>query len=463
MHVEQAEINLLNSAIQNPEITELMVTELDSKHFQTKEYRKIFEALKHLLKENKTIGIHELLAYKDKFGFNPQIAIGLLSTAEYSESLCQDFIDVIKYHHYRSKFADYASSLQRNDEMTFPELQTHVENIIDEISEQKKTHKTQTFQEYLNNFQDGMNFCEYIDDQKRRWLEDDNPPGFLTGYKKLDEMLTYIPRQGYVVIGASTSTGKTTFSLSLLKSIVQKNPKFKCAFFSFEETPQGITEKLACMLACIDRKKLTAEIHGKPSLTDEEKLRVRNILESENKFDLIIEGGFSPYVENVCTKIKKLSRMHGTRVFVIDYLTKLKSREKFANNHLAVDHISKKLQYLAQEENVCIIVLAQLNREAVKDVKFKPKLSSFRESGSIEEDCDVAIILNRPEKQDPNDRPGITVVHVMKNRRFGDTGDIEFIFEGGSLRERDYTQISDDIRRINEKIDQRPPEEYFNL
>ncbi len=112
----------------------------------------------------------------------------------------------------------------------------------------------------------------------------------------------------------------------------------------------------------------------------------------------------------------------------IDYLQKLGTHRKFDSREKEIAHISGRLKELAKSLNIPVVVLAQLNRSAEGREDRRPRLSDLRESGAIEQDADVVMLLYREEQYDPEtERRGIVEVDIAKNRT-GPTGMVELAF-----------------------------------
>lgn len=133
------------------------------------------------------------------------------------------------------------------------------------------------------------------------------------------------------------------------------------------------------------------------------------------------------------SQLAALARRHKARwglgLVVVDYLQLLDGqRQKGESREQEVARVSRRLKSLAKELGVPAVVLAQLNRQSESRDKHRPRLSDLRESGQIEQDADVVILLHRPEYYDANDQPGVAELLIAKNRN-GATGTVRLLFE----------------------------------
>ncbi len=242
--------------------------------------------------------------------------------------------------------------------------------------------------------------------------------------------------------------GKTTFILNLMKNMSLYQKKTKIGFFSLEMPATTIFTKLLCLFCDIKFSKFEDGL-----CTSEEKDRVINQIQKMKDLPLYLDDPSGIKLSQLRSRAKRMLYNFGIEILFIDYLTLIRSDEKFNNKHLEVDAISKGLQTLAKELNIPIVVLAQLNRASVKKEKPFPSLADFRESGSIEEDADGCILLHRPEYYDPNNQPGIIKVYVAKNRLRGKVCIHDFHCNSHSEVYHELNSVEEDLHKINSFMD----------
>jgi replicative DNA helicase len=133
----------------------------------------------------------------------------------------------------------------------------------------------------------------------------------------------------------------------------------------------------------------------------------------------------------VAAESRRARAAHGVGLVVVDYLQLIdgtgESGEGRPSRHEVVSKISRRLKGLARELDVPVLALSQLNRECEGRADRRPMLSDLRESGAIEQDADVVVLLHRPEYYDPTDEPGVAEAIVAKNRN-GETGTVRLAF-----------------------------------
>jgi replicative DNA helicase len=128
---------------------------------------------------------------------------------------------------------------------------------------------------------------------------------------------------------------------------------------------------------------------------------------------------------------------HDISLIVIDYLQLIESDNRRDSRQDQISQISRRLKGLARELHVPVIALSQLNRSPEMREGHRPRLADLRESGAIEQDADVVMLLHRPELYDKESKPGVAEVIIGKQRN-GPTGDVELTFLKSFTRFENY-------------------------
>ncbi len=229
--------------------------------------------------------------------------------------------------------------------------------------------------------------------------------GMTTGYKMLDSILNGIERGNYIIIGARPGTGKSAFSLELARRLSKDN---KVLFFSLEMSNDQLNKRLLSNTSRLNSYNLKT---GKLDANQWE-----NIMDQANKLsklDLYTDDTGSLTVEELVRRATKFKLKYGLDVIIVDYLTKLDTEKQFQNNKVKVDYISEKLRLLCKNLNVAIIALSQVGREANGKM---PTMSELRESGNIEQDAHIILLLHSPKDDVESGTTEILQVNIEKNR-----------------------------------------------
>ena len=259
--------------------------------------------------------------------------------------------------------------------------------------------------------------------------------GVPTGFTYLDKMTAGLHPGELTIVAARPSMGKTAFSLNLAQHIALKAKK-TVAYFSLEMSQQAVMMRILASEARINAKDIRS---GRLSDAAWPKLIHAAGQLSESKLFIDETSGVSPL--EIRSRARRLKAQHGLDCIIIDYLQLMKLKEKVESREREVSEISRTLKALAKELQVPVIALAQLNRGVEGRTEKRPMLSDLRESGSIEQDADVIMMLYRDDyydKDDP-DKKGHAEVIVGKQRN-GPTGTVKMVFEAefGRFRDADH-------------------------
>ena len=255
--------------------------------------------------------------------------------------------------------------------------------------------------------------------------------GVSTGLKDLDNVLSGLQDSDLVILAARPSVGKTAFSLDILRRAAVKSG-ISVGFFSLEMSKEQLVDRLICAQGDVDLWKLRT---GNLSDRNGDFEKIGQALDVLSKANIYIDDTAVGTVMDIRTKCRRLQAEHGLDLIVIDYLQLMESRNWGSDNRVQqVSEISRGLKQLARELNIPVLCLSQLNRAVEQTKPAIPKLSHLRESGSIEQDADVVMMLYRKEA-DPNyqrdeiapEERNLAEVIVAKHRN-GPTGSIKVRF-----------------------------------
>lgn len=318
--------------------------------------------------------------------------------------------------------------------------------------------KTYTAKDIIDNYSEHGTFQEHSHWMRSRAMQGLTPyTGIASNYPILDKTLGFFRNGAIYYIGARTSMGKTTFMLNLIISMLSKGVPFPVGVFSLEMPANLIMAKILCLMADV-----SFSAYEDAYVLPEQYERIMERANHAKKLPILIEDEEDMTISKIRSRARRLVQNEGAKIIFIDYLTRIKSDTKYSSKHLQVDEISKGLQSMAKELNVPVICLAQLNRASEDKPGSVPTLSSFRESGSIEEDCDGAILLHRPDYYDKMDQPGKLNVIVAKNRIRGRLLKIQFAKAAQSERFEELQDVGEVVKRINESVQDRKAWDEFD-
>lgn len=242
-----------------------------------------------------------------------------------------------------------------------------------------------------------------------------------TGFKKLDDKIGGLKPGDMAILAARPSMGKTALALNIAQNIGESGKNV--AIFSLEMSKEQLTDRLICATMGVDNWKL-----NKGLLEDEEFMRMGDALERLSRANIYIDDSPMGNLLEIKSKARRLKIESGLDFLVIDYLQLMGGLNPM-NRVQEISDISRGIKSLARELQVPILALSQLSRAVESRTTKEPILSDLRESGSIEQDADVVMMIYREDYYDEfTENKGITNVFVRKNRN-GPVGGVDLKFE----------------------------------
>lgn len=248
--------------------------------------------------------------------------------------------------------------------------------------------------------------------------------GVPTGFAELDEMTNGLQGGQLIIVGARPAMGKSTLALDFARTAAVHH-QLPTIFFSLEMGRSEIATRLLSAEASIPM-----HILRKGNMDDRDWTRLASVRGEIGDAPLYIDDSPNMTLVEIRAKCRKLSQRVGLKMVVVDYLQLMTSGKKVESRQQEVSEFSRALKLLAKELNVPIVALAQLNRGPEQRSDKKPALSDLRESGSLEQDADIVILLHREaayERDHP--RAGEADLIVAKHRN-GRTDDVAVAFQG---------------------------------
>jgi replicative DNA helicase len=265
---------------------------------------------------------------------------------------------------------------------------------------------------------------------------DGSMTGISTGFKKLDEMTSGLQPGDLIIIAGRPSMGKTTLAVNIAENAALGSNK-SCAIFSMEMGAEALTLR---MISSLGRINQTALRSGR--LEEQDWPRIDSAMTQLGNAKIFVDEtpGLSP--TEIRARARRLKRERGLDLIVVDYLQLMQVAGTKENRATEISEISRSLKALAKELKVPVIALSQLNRGVEQRTEKKPVMSDLRESGALEQDADLILLIYREEVYDQNTtRKGIADIIIAKQRN-GPTGDVQLTFLGQYTKFENYAPES---------------------
>lgn len=256
--------------------------------------------------------------------------------------------------------------------------------------------------------------------------------GVPTGFAQLDSLTSGLQAGDLIILAARPSMGKTAFSLNIAQNAATRGKKTVC-IFSLEMPREQLVQRMLCSESGVNMQAVRTG-----DITDEQLLRFAQSLEPIAGANIYIDDTPGCSVAEVRSKSRRLKSKAGLDLIIIDYLQQMDMGSGRESQTLRVAETTRALKILARELNVPIILLSQLSRAPEQRADHRPVMSDLRDSGGIEQDADVIMLLYRESFYDET-ADGTTEVIVAKHRN-GPTGVIRLAWLSEFTR---FTDLSD--------------------
>lgn len=247
--------------------------------------------------------------------------------------------------------------------------------------------------------------------------------GISTGFVMLDTWTTGLQPDQLIIVAARPAMGKTSWAVQLGASAAIKKGK-KVALFSLETSRERLIEKILVNQAQLDGQNIR---FGKVS--DVETKRLMDMAEKLGTSGFMIDDSSQISAGEILSRCRKAKISTGLDLVIVDYIQLIKTNSKGQTRDREIGEITRALKMMSRELKVPVVALSQLSRSVEHTSDKRPSLGHLRESGSIEGDADMVIMLYRPEYYFPDtDKKGITELIIAKQRD-GKVGTIEVLFQ----------------------------------
>ena len=258
-------------------------------------------------------------------------------------------------------------------------------------------------------------------------------------FSEMDRMTGGLHRGEMIILAARPSMGKTALALNIAEQVaIQDTP---VAVFSLEMGAEQLVQRLLSSRGGIDGDRMRRNV-----LRQEDYKALMVACDQLTDAPIYIDDTPGLSLLQLRAKARRLKQKHDIQFIVIDYLQLMTSGQRVENRQQEVSDISRGVKAMARELNVPVVCLSQLNRAAEHREGNRPRMSDLRESGSIEQDADVIMLLHREEYYHPDDewkaanpeKVGVGTVEIAKQRN-GPTGRFSLTWDSKTTRFHNYS------------------------
>jgi replicative DNA helicase len=256
-------------------------------------------------------------------------------------------------------------------------------------------------------------------------ITDRSHPGIESDFVEVDDMLNGLQNGEMIIVAARPSMGKTAFAMNIVENVAA-NHKHPCAIFSLEMSKQQLAQRMLCSRSNVDAQKVR-----KGMWSSEEFVRMTATVSELSKAPIWVDDSPGLTVLELRAKARRLKRQHDIKLLMIDYM-QLMDNPGPESRQQQISEISRGIKAVARELNIPVIALSQLNRMSEGREGHRPRMSDLRESGSIEQDADVIMLLHREDyyrMSEPDFVPDNIAEIIIAKQRNGPTGTVKLTFD----------------------------------
>lgn len=258
--------------------------------------------------------------------------------------------------------------------------------------------------------------------------------GVMTGFKDLDHVLAGLRPGQVITVAARPGYGKSTLAMDFCRNAAIKEGK-TALYFTLEMNHAELMLRIISAQCQVDMGRMRTG-----TMTDDEWQRIMQRSQQIQNSNLFIDDSPGITPGEIKAKARRIKSQFGLDIIVVDYLQLLNSSGRVESRQQEVSQFSRAMKLLAMELEVPVIQVSQLNRNVDSRSDKRPQLSDLRESGSIEQDSDVVLLIHREDQSDPDSpRAGEADVIVAKQRS-GPTGEVPLAFQGQYSRFKDLAR-----------------------
>ena len=402
---EQAEQAVLGSALLSNDALHTVLSSLNEEDFFEGRHQLIYRAIKQL--RERSINVDTLTASEELLNMKELDNIG---GVEYLQTCCDSMVAFANLDHYIAIVND--QSCLRKLLVTIRDIDKkyhteEIDNINDFIAKSEELIKDATEKRRISQFRETRVIAPEVESliKSTRELDDEDVTGLNTGYEGINKKTQGFQRSNLIILAARPSVGKTALALNFAYRVATR-AKTPVAIFSLEMSSELLVKRLIASESYIPLQTLST---GK--LTGEQRLKLADAVKRVGGAPIYIDDTPGNKLMDLIAKSRKLqAKVPNLGLIVVDYLGLVETSGKGKGNDSRQEEVRKislALKQLSLELKIPILALSQLSRDVEKE-KRKPQLSDLRDSGSIEQDADVVMLMHREDygKESKNNPAG---------------------------------------------------------
>lgn len=434
---KESEMMVLGCMLTNINALNVGADSLHDLDFYYTEHQVIFSALKAAYRADKPADIHligEELKRQNKLDAVGGISY-LTTLAQYAgtSAFIEEYVQLVREKSILRQMVSTAQGIERVALEEPADVLTALDQAQSQffqISQENQRNGGIVLKDLITGLkaESKMPYLKELQERQQKYQEKgpDEPSitGIPTHFLDLDKMLNGFNNSNLMILAARPAMGKTALAVCLAENICFRN-HIPVGIFSLEMGATQILHRIISSQSEVESEKIQTG-----ALSGSEYQRIVAAVNMMQKHVMVVDDQPGLKITDIRARARRMKEAHNVGFIVIDYLQLISGSGASRgpeNRQTEISEISRMLKNLARELNIPILCAAQLSRKVEERQGHRPMLSDLRESGSIEQDADVVMMLFRRDYYDKYDKPGMAEVIVAKNRH-GPVGDVQLAF-----------------------------------
>ncbi len=432
-HSLEAETSVLGALLLDPRSIDKVMGFLKPEHFYADKYGKVYETIQFMSLDNQPVDFVTVLQAVVSRGIYDEDE-GKKVLYDMAQSV-PTTANIASYAHIveeKARLRQLINACQDITEMCLAGRED-VDKIMDVAEQRIYEIMSGRVNTELTHIRTAI--LKSYDDLSKLAANKDKYMGLSTKFSALDNYLLGLGKSDLIMVAARPGMGKTAFALNIAENIGLTGKDKTIAIFSLEMSNEQLVNRMLSSHSGIMNNKFRSG-----DLVDNEWIRLNQSAEILSGTEIYLDDTPGITVPQIKAKLRRLRHVD---LVIIDYLQLMESpnTRRGDGRTQEVSEISRSMKLMAKELNVPVITLSQLSRGPESRTDKRPQMSDLRESGAIEQDADIILMLYRDEYYNPQtDKPGVCEVIIAKNRH-GQNGTVELQWSGENTRFTDLDTI----------------------
>lgn len=428
----EAEQSVLGGLMLDNSSWDIVSDRVVEEDFYRADHRLIFRSIAHLAEESKPFDVITLTewleSHKEAENAGGLAYLGALAKNTPSAANIRHYADIVRERSVLRRLITasngIAESAYNTEGRKIPEILDRAEQAVFQIAEQGSRNQ-KGFESVSDLLSRAVDRIDELYNSKAGAIT-----GIATGFNEFDQKTTGLQNSDLIIIAGRPAMGKTSFAMNIAEHAAVKQAK-SVAVFSMEMSGEQLASRLISSLGRINSNKVRTG-----QLDEDDWQYLIKAVEQLKESKIFIDDTPALTPTELRSRVRRIARVHGLDLIVIDYLQLMQGSGKAASENRAseISEISRSLKAMAKEMNVPVIALSQLNRSLESRPNRRPVMSDLRESGAIEQDADIIVFIYRDEvyNEESPDR-GVAEI-ILGKQRHGSIGTVKVAFQGEFTR-----------------------------